>query len=149
MRYLVRALKYFLQMTVLVTLIVGALMLAGLVSKDIGVAFKDGWKSVGYIALMLAAVSAVYPRFGYGKREIPFAGEFSEIKDEVIRRMSLRGYIPEKIDGENISFRLSSTYGRITRLFEDRISFERSLGGFTAEGLSRDLARVANAFRDV
>lgn len=147
MKYLVRALKYFLQMAILVTLVVGVLMLAGLVSKDIGVAFKDGWKSVGYIALMLAAVAAVYPRFGYGKREIPIAGEFSEIKDEVIRRMSVRGYIPEKIEGENISFRLASTYGRITRLFEDRISFERNLGGFIAEGLSRDLVRVVNAFR--
>ena len=149
MRYVIRALKYFLQVSILVSLVVGALMLTGLVSKDISVAFKDGWKSIGYIAIMFACVSAVYPRFGYGKREILIPGEFSEIKDEVIRRMSIRGYIPEDIDGENITFRLSSTYGRIFRLFEDRITFERSLGGFTAEGLSRDLVRVVNAFRDI
>ena len=61
MRYLIRAFKYFIQITVIMTVVIAALMLLGLVSRDIGVAFRQGWKSIGYILLMFAGVSAVYP----------------------------------------------------------------------------------------
>ena len=58
MKYLVRALKYFVQISLIMALILGALMLSGVISKDINVAFQKGWTSVGYIALMFAGVSA-------------------------------------------------------------------------------------------
>ena len=47
MKYLRRALKYFLQICVLFVVIIGALMLTGLVSKDVAVAFQKGWTSIG------------------------------------------------------------------------------------------------------
>ena len=74
MRYIIRAIKYFLYISVLFSLIIGILVLAGVVSADINVMFKNGWKSVGYILLLFAAVAAVYPNFGYGKFAVNAGG---------------------------------------------------------------------------
>lgn len=155
MKYLRRAVKYFIQVSILLGLILGALMLSGMVSKDINVAFQHGWKSVGYIALMFAAVSAVYPLFGYGRRSVPLRGDPSDswaLVDEVFRG---RGYVCEEMSGEAAAgnseaagkrcFRLASPVARAFRLWEDRITVTPSLGALELEGLSRDLGRLASA----
>ena len=46
MTYLRRAAKYFVQITIIFVLIIGILMLSGMVSKDVAVAFRSGWKSI-------------------------------------------------------------------------------------------------------
>ena len=46
MTYIRRALKYFIQISLLLAVIIGVLMATGMVSKDIAVAFQHGWKSV-------------------------------------------------------------------------------------------------------
>lgn len=147
MRYIIRALKYFVQITVIMTAVIAALMLTGLVSKDIGVAFRQGWKSVGYILLMFAAVAAVYPYFGYVRRSVALKGSFAELRDGIVETMKARGYVLEKEEGENLAFRLSSPGARLARLWEDRLTFTRELGGYAIEGLNKDLVRVANALR--
>ena len=145
MKYLRRVVKYFIQICVTMALILAILMLAGLVSSDINVAFKDGWKSVGLILGMFAVVSAVYPRFGYGRRSINAPGEPSEHTSAIKEAMDQRGYQLEKeLPDGTLCFRLRSFAARLARLWEDRITISPELGGFSAEGLSRDLARVAS-----
>ena len=141
MKYLVRALKYFVQISLIMALILGALMLSGVISKDINVAFQKGWTSVGYIALMFAGVSAFYPLFGYTRRRIVAPGDPAEYRSLIQEAFRDRGYLP---DGEG-TFRSASTWMRITRLWEDRITVTPILGGFELEGLTRDLARVASS----
>jgi hypothetical protein len=142
MKYLRRALKYFLQICVLFVLIIGALMLSGLVSKDVAVAFQKGWTSIGYIAIIFLVMSFAYPFFGYGKRRIRANGEPAEHRKSILEAMDARGYklVSEK-DGE-YRFCLKSPVSRFFRIFEDAITITPVLGGFEAEGLIRDLARV-------
>lgn len=147
MRYLIRAFKYFIQITVIMTVVIAALMLLGLVSRDIGVAFRQGWKSIGYLLLMFAGVSAVYPYFGYVRRSVTLNGSFAELRDGILEVMKARGYELEKEEGENLTFRLASPTARIARLWEDRLTFTRELGGYSIEGLNKDLVRVANALQ--
>ena len=45
MKYLRRALKYFLQITLISTVIIAVLMLAGVLSRDINIVFQKGWTS--------------------------------------------------------------------------------------------------------
>lgn len=142
MRYLVRACKYFLMVSVILILILGVLMLIGAISTDINVIFKDGWKSVGWIALMFALVSLVYPRFGYSSRGLAVPGSYAELRPGILDYMQRRGYVLEKEDGENLSFRLKAFTGRLVRSFEDRITLTRNLGGFEIEGLNRDVVRI-------
>ena len=101
MKYLRRALKYFLQICVLFVVIIGALMLTGLVSKDVAVAFQKGWTSIGYIAVIFLVMSFAYPFFGYGKRKIRANGEPAEHRKSILEAMDTRGYklVSDK-DGE-------------------------------------------------
>ena len=142
MKYLRRALKYFLQICVLFVVIIGALMLTGMVSKDVAVAFQKGWTSIGYIAGIFLVMSFAYPFFGYGKRRIRAAGEPAEHRENILEAMDVRGYklVSEK-DGE-YRFCLKSPVARFFRIFEDAVTITPVLGGFEAEGLIRDLARV-------
>lgn len=152
MTYLRRALKYFIQITVLVTVILLVLMETGLASKDISVAFKYGWNSVWYILAAFAAMSAVYPLFGYQKRKIDLKGDPSEARDGIVDAMHARGYVLESETGGVLKFHLLSPVNRIARLWEDTVTLTPVLGGFEAEGLSRDLVRVVSSiehqFRD-
>lgn len=142
MRYIVRALKYFVQVFLIFTVILAVLMLAGAISTDINTVFTGGWKSVGWIAVMFAAVSLLYPRFGYAGRGLALPGEYRELKPGIAEYMQARGYVAEHEEDENLSFRLASGFGRLSRMYEDRITFTRELGGFRVEGPNKDVVRI-------
>ncbi len=143
MRYVIRAVKYFIYVVVLVTLILAVLALPGFVSSDINVMFRNGWRSVWLILGVFACVAAFYPRFGYGRRQVRISGEYSEIRQGVIDYMASRGYRLEKELGENLFFRSTGAFRKIARVWEDRITAERCLGGFTLEGPTKDVIRLA------
>ena len=144
MKHIRRALKYFIQVVLIFTVIIGALMLLGLVSSDVNVAFRNGWRSIGYIAGVFFVVSLVYPFFGYTTRTIRAKGEIEDIRKAVEESMKQRGYVfeSEGPDG-SLKYRLASPAARAFRLWEDTVTITPSLGVLQAEGLTRDLARVA------
>lgn len=144
MKYIIRALKYFLYISVLVTVILLVLVALKLVSSDINVMFREGWGSVAKIAIMFLAVSALYPRFGYTKRGAVVPGEYKEIRQGVVDFMKDRGYELESEEGENLTFRLRNKFNRATRIWEDRVTFTRDYAGFYIEGISKDVARIAS-----
>ena len=145
MKYIVRAVKYFIYICVLVTIILSVLVLAHFVSSDINVMFKEGWKSVAKIALVFAGIAAIYPLFGYRKLLAGVLGELGGLHDGVVKCMEERGYRLESEDGETMKFRSRSVLNRIFRVWEDRITITKTLGGFEVEGLSRDVARIVPA----
>ncbi len=106
--------------------------------------FRSGWKSVLEIAALFAVLSAIYPKFGYCKRDADIAGEYSEIRQGVIEYMNERGYDLENEDGENMLFRSRSAYTRIVKMGEDKVTLTRKLGGFTLEGISKEVNRLAS-----
>ena len=145
MKYIVRALKYFVYISLIVTIILAVLVALKLVSSDINVMFRNGWGSILQIALMFLAVSAIYPRFGYTKRGVRVPGSYAEIRDKVVSFMEERGYELETEEGENLTFRLRNKFNRAARTWEDRITLTRELAGFYMEGISKDVARLASA----
>ena len=145
MTYIRRAVKYFIQVSLLSAVIIGVLMATGYVSKDINVALPHGWKSVWWILAVFAVMALAYPFFGYQKRKINVNGDPALAKDGIVEALKGRGYVLEgEKDGE-LSFHLSSPLNRAARMWEDRITLTPVLGGFQAEGLSRDLVRVMSA----
>ena len=141
-KYIIRAVKYFFYFTILLIIILAVLILAHVVDGNIETMFKDGYDSLWQIALMFAAVSAIYPVFGFVKKDAIVPGEYSEIRSKVISFMESRGYRLEKEDGENMTFRNRSILNRLSRMCEDRITFTRTPGGFTLEGLRKDTIRL-------
>lgn len=143
MRYIIRAVKYFIYICVIVVIILCALVLFKVVSPDINVMFTHGWKSVELIAAMFAAVSAFYPMFGYTKRLATVMGDLSDLRKDVLDYMQGKGYTLESEEDGKMVFRSGSFMRRI--IWDDRITIEKGLGGFNVEGVSREVAKIVSA----
>ena len=146
LKHLRRALKYFIQITLLFGVIIGILMLSGMASTDIDTAFRSGWKSVQLILAAFALMSLIYPFFGYGKRTVHATGDPATHWKTIDEALDNRGYVfaGETPEGGR-KFHLKSGVSRVARLWEDTITINPVLGGFQAEGLTRDLVRVVMA----
>jgi len=145
MTHLRRAIKYFLQTTIFCAAIIGALMLAGMVKTNISGAFIYGWKSVWIILGIFALFSLIYPFFGYQKRMIHVNGDPALAKDGIVEALRGRGYVLESDTDGVLKFHLSAPLNRAFRFWEDTITLTPVLGGWEAEGLSRDLVRVVSS----
>ncbi len=145
MKYLVRALKYYVYYFVLLAIILLMLHLLHLVDGNIEYTFRNGWTSVWQIAIMFAVVAAAYPYFGFRKHGTVIPGSYEEIRPGVMKVMESKGYELEREEGENLTFRLRNRLNRVTRMWEDRITFTRDMHGFIIEGPNRDVVRIKSA----
>lgn len=144
MKYLVRSFKYFVYIMVIMTILIAAMMIAGLIDKDPAAIFRNGYDSYWQIALMFAAVSLFYPRFGFVSRRAVVPGAFDEIRDGIVDYMHQRGYVLENLDGENMTFRATGLFHKARMMFEDRITFTRAFTGYDVEGLGREVSRIVS-----
>ena len=142
MKYCIRAIKYFFYFLIVFCLIMAIFVFAGFVKADPREMFRDGYNSVWQAALLLGVVSALYPKFGFTVKSVEIEGEYSEIRDEIVRYMESRGYKLETENGENLTFRLRSKVSALFRMLEDRVTLTRKPGGFTAEGLTKEIVRI-------
>ena len=136
--YIRRAIKYFFSLVVLFAAIIVVLALLGYIPADVNLAFRGGWTSVLYIGVFFVVMAAAYPAFGYGKRTVRAAGDPEQYANAIDRAMDERGY--QKVSPSQ--YRLRSKVNRVSRVWEDTITITPVMGGFQAEGLVRDLARV-------
>ena len=148
MKYLVRVLKYFIWFTVILAITLFIMSALGLVESTPEAMFKEGTKSIWQIALIFLVVSFLYPITGFRKMDAVIPGEYSEIKDNVVRFMESRGYRLESEEGETMKFRLRSKVSAFFKMFEDRITLTRELGGYAVEGPAKDIVRIAAGLRE-
>lgn len=143
MKYLTRVVKYFIQILLIFAVIIGILMLSGMVSKDVAVAFRNGWSSIWMIVALFAFMSFIYPFFGYGKRTVHSTGDPAELWGQIDQAMESRGYVMcgETPEGAR-KYKLTSVVNRAARMWEDTLTIKPVLGGFEVEGLVRDLSRA-------
>lgn len=132
MKYILRALKYYVTMAVVLVAVIFAMVKLGFVTGNINDLFVNGYDSIWQIALILLAFSAVYPMLGYGKRQVSLFGSDEEVKKGVITAMEDRGYRLESENGADMSF--------VKRL--NRISFKRTISGYELEGRTKDIVRI-------
>ena len=145
MKYFVRSVKTFFYYIILLAVILAVLRLLKLTGGGVDEMFRSGWNSVWMILGLFAVMAGVYPMLGFKKYGIVIPGEYSRIRDGVVELMQGRGYDLEKEEGENMTFRLHNPFGRLTRMMEDRISFERDAHGFYVEGPNKDVVRIKSA----
>ena len=141
MKYTIRAVKYFLMMAVILVLLLGVLTWLTKGNLDITQSLDQGWTSVGWIALILAVFSAIYPRFGYAERPMDLRGDREEIAGVIKDYMTGRGYRLETEKDGVLTFRQNSAAGRFFKVWEHRITFTPTHSGYTIEGLNRDIVR--------
>ena len=146
MKYLVRSLKYFLQLTILLVIFVAAIYFITAKGAPLESMLKNGYNSIWSMLGIVAVFAAVYPKFGYGKRRIRAKGSTDEILPKIEAHMNDRGYELVSRDTEdNLVFRQASFLGRLGKMFED-VYFTRSLSGYEMEGRLKDIVRLDTAF---
>lgn len=145
MKYLVRAVKYFFWFVILFSAILGVFILMKLVEPSPESLFRNGMQSVWQIAGLFAVVAAFYPRLAYATRNAVIPGDPSETRDGIVSLMEDRGYELESSDGDGMAFRLSSPLGRLRRMWEDRVTFTRTMEGYALEGPNKDIVRLISA----
>ena len=149
MKYLIRSIKYFIYFSLMCTLIVYALVLIGAVEGDINTIFEEGYKSVGKIAIFFALVAAVYPKLGFISRDMSISGSWCEIRMKTVEFMSERRYSLESESENKTTFRLKGNTGRLTKMFEDRITLTKTADGWQMEGLRKDVLRLASGLENL
>ena len=132
-------------MAVILFVILYALSAFHVVGGRVDEIFRNGKDSLWQIAVILAVFSALYPSMGFGRRTAVIPGSYQEIRADVLQIMVSKGYKLEKEEGENLSFRHRSPVRKATRMFEDRLTFTRTISGFEIEGPVKDSVRVISA----
>ena len=143
MRYLIRALKYLVYFAVIFFLIVGIVFLFSS-QKAAGLSFVDLFKegSLPKIALFFVAVSALYPKLSFYRKELDLNGDFTKYAEMVDDVMQKLDYVREKKEDGCVTYIKKSAYARLTRMYEDRVTFETAGNPIHVEGYRKDLLRI-------
>ena len=145
MKYLIRSVKYFCYLIILLALIILALVLTGFVEADLSKMFVNGYDSLWQIALIMLVFALIYPRFGFSKRTAHVYGSPEELRPDVMKVMEGLGYRLECEKDGGYQFLRRSGLSRALKMWEDRITMTTGGAGLEVEGLTRDLARIVSA----
>ena len=145
-RYIIRSVKYFLYLIIIMTLLLAILVLLGLAEADPAEIFVGGYSSYWKIGLAFLALAAIYPRFGYSKNEI-ISGV--ELKPLILSVMDSRGYKLGSEEGDTMVFIKRSPLDRALRMWEDAISFTKTEAGYDIEGHTKEMVRCRSAILNV
>ena len=147
MRYFIRAVKYFVQLMVILAIIIAILIVAKVVDSDISKIFVNGYDSLWQIALMMAAFAAIYPKFGYARRQAILPGSDEETAPVLEKVMNSFGYEKERRGDGVLAYRKRGLADRLLRMWEDRITVTRFVSGYELEGPNKDIVRLINVIR--
>ena len=145
LKYLLRSVKYFIYLLVVLALILLILTKLGLASGDIDTMFVEGKRSVLKILGIMALFAAIYPKLAYATRRISIQGADEEVYPRLREVMDARGYREEKSEDGTTTFIKRSAFARLVKSYEDRLTFSRTMYGFDVEGLTKEIVRIASA----
>lgn len=143
MRYFIRSIKYFIYFSLLCSAIVTILVLIGAVEGNIDAIFSEGYNSVWKIAIFFAIIAAVYPKVGFITRNIATDKDWAEIRETVLEYMTEHRYEIENETDGIITFRFKGAAGRLSKMYEDRLTLTRNSDGYQLEGLRKDVIKVS------
>ena len=143
MKHLVRSIKYFFYFTILTVIIISALVITGMAEANIETMFRGGYSALWKIALFFALIAAFYPKVGFIRRSIASDKDWSGIKGTVISYMNDHQFILENDAEDMMSFRHKGALSRLSRMYEDRITVNKTTDGIEMEGLRKDVFRMS------
>ena len=144
MKYLVRSIKYFFYFSIICAAMVYILVLIGAADGNVNTLFKDGYNSIGQIALFFVAVAAIYPKLGFTKRELYIKQPWSHIRETTVEYMQDRRYVVESETESTVTFRLKSFAAKAIKMNEDRITLIWNGNVWYMEGLRKDVMRLSS-----
>ncbi len=149
MKYFIRAVKYYVYLMIILSLIILIMVKAGFVEADITKIFVNGTDSLWQIAGIMAVFAALYPRMGYVRRKLHLMAEPGEAKGLIRKAMEDRSYRIAKETDDSMIFVKRAPFARAMRMWEDGITITQAIGGWEIEGPGRDIVRVASALEAI
>ena len=119
-------------------------MLIGAVEGNIDSIFSEGYTSVGKIAIFFAIVAAVYPKVGFINRDIASEKGWEDMKQTAVEFMKERQYDLESETEDTVTFRFRGAIGRLSKMYEDRLTLKKTAYGYQMEGLRKDVMRLSS-----
>lgn len=142
-QYIIRSVKYFISIVIMFIIVLG---IAFAFSKTPeGTSFFDLFTN-GSLPKMIAfflVVSAIYPKFGYNKKELYI--NYQEYKETIENLFLEAGYENNESESNYVIYVKRNIVLRIIRLFEDgvRIDINKDEEKIIISGLSKDVLRFA------
>ncbi len=134
MKYTIRAVKYFLMIVLIFVVITLFMNFSGELSLEERVALFMADNGALKLAF-LVVLAAVYPAFGFIKRDV--AGDIVENRGQIIVAMESSGFtLKDERDGV-MTFRANTIFRRVAFLFEDSIEVSQSGDMIHIEGIRR------------
>lgn len=147
MKYFIRAFKYLIYFAIIFFLMVGIIYLFSS-QKAAGLSFVDLFKegSLPKIAIFFVIVAAIYPFLSFQKKELYLNGPFTKYAEMIDEVMKSLDYVLETKEEEGcVTYVKRSAYARLTRMYEDRVSFTTTDNPVIVEGYRKDLLRIFSA----
>lgn len=146
-KYLIRTVKSFIFFNIVFLAILSVLILItpeysfDMMFSNVGGVLREGsWPKV--MALFLA-VSIFYPKLTYVKKETIIYGDFEANRKIILDAFSSRGYELVNEDSDKLSFRLSSLFYRLMRMFEDEITITKGESVLILQGPRKEILRIS------
>lgn len=140
-KYLVRAGKYLVYLTIVFVLIVAIFSLTSGQGFNYEVLFRPG--SGVQIIIFLVLMSLVYPFFGYATRKVYLNRDFESDKEGILGVFTTNRYVIESQGEGYIRFKHTAAFVRVVRMGEDTITLFTSENPIKIEGARKDVLRLA------
>lgn len=144
MKYIIRSIKYFFYLMIVLCLILAIMVAAGFVDSNVSNMFVNGYDSLWQIALIMAVFALIYPRFGYTSRTAHIYGSAEQAESTLARVMDIHEYKLKSNEEGQRCYIKRSPIARAFRMWEDRIVVSPTPGGFEVEGSSKDVVRIVS-----
>ncbi len=141
MRHFIRSVKYLLMLVVIFVVVTLFMNFAGSLDLSLEEQFALFMANNGVMKIIfLVVLSAVYPLFGFIKRDVE--GDIVENYDQIIVAMETSGFsLKEKRDGE-LKFTANTIFRRLAFLFEDTITVTQRGDKIHIEGVRRGVVYI-------
>ncbi len=139
MKYFIRSVKFFFYFAFMTTAIILVLVFIGAAEGGIENIFEDGWNAIWKIAVIFAAIAAIYPKFKFITRGIATEAGWEQVRNQSVTYFKERGLDLETETSYQLTFRRRSVAARISRMGEDRIILSHTAEGYTLNGPSKDV----------
>ena len=148
MKYLIRSIKYFFYFSIICAFLICVLVLIGAVEGNIDAIFEDGYRSILKIGIFFLLVASVYPKLGFITREITTDKSWNEARESIVSYMAEHRYEIESESPATVTFRIKGFAGKLTKMYEDRITLTKTMTGWNIEGLRKDAFRLASGIEN-
>ena len=137
-RYLIRAAKYFVYLLVIFAVLFGLLLLTRYTSWQTLEAILHSDR-IWLLAAAFIGLPAVYPLFGYVKREMSL--DYDQRREQIERVLAMNGYRIVAETPDSLTCRANNGMKRAALQFEDRIVIRRDGRYLSIEGPRKEVVR--------